>query len=436
MPQSGSVPLMSLRLLSLGVILYTLEAYTIGSIPLSWISNLAIILSACVLLSGRRIRVPAWPVALISLYLGVSLFALVWYNVSECTPAMPPRATSSYPVFIALRVFAILAFISAMISGYFTVVANYYTKLLTLQRWVLVFVFISALYIYFAQIHGMWEPLRNRMGTGGQDFSTEPMEFSYIFHRATGTFREPSHMAEFVSATMLLILPALTYHKTYKTARFKVIFVVAFILVFILSGSLLGLIAFVAGFSIYMMSGGKRLFGMFSRLICLFLFVLVAASTILDVNYFGAIEPRVQDIFSGGILSTNRNYVYVLAQTLDFRFIGYGLGNPALLFSSLAGSELAVPVLNLFLNIFLESGILGLGAILIVFFAPLLYFVRFTHRDPTLVAALAAHVSWIVAGIGRIPELNTMHGVVLGILFGLIYVQKCEWARRITGRET
>lgn len=411
----------SFRLLVLGMLLYTLEAYTIGPVPLSWLSSIALILSAGLILSGSRVFIPIMPVALLAFYLGVGVFSILWYNAWNSVPEMPFLATSSYPIFVALRVVNILAFISALISAYALVRSGLLDEFMAAHRKLLVFVTIAALYIYIAQITGGWEPPRNRTGTGGQDFISEGVSFSYLFHRATGTFREPSHMAEFLSAACLL---AFADRGSSRFFRFQWVFFIAVILCLIHSGSVLGLIAFSAGLPVFLFSRRKRLLLVPAALLIVLPPALIAANAMFGVDFLAAVVPRIEALISAGVSGTNRSSIYEAAQTLQLRAIGYGFGNVSLLMSQITASDLVTPVLNLFLAILLDTGPVGLLAVTIVFLAPFAYFFRSGPHDPVFLGALAAHVSWIIAGIGRIPELTSMHGVVLGLLFGLMFASR------------
>ena len=58
-----------------------------------------------------------------------------------------------------------------------------------------------ALYIYVAQLSGLPEPPRTRMGTGGDQQATT---FTYAFHRAMGTFQEPGDLASWLVLPLFL----------------------------------------------------------------------------------------------------------------------------------------------------------------------------------------------------------------------------------------
>jgi hypothetical protein len=394
----------------------TLEAYSLGPIPISWLSDIFFILSVLVIMNGRFF-VPIMPLALLLFYLSIGFLSTLWFSVLNDTPAMPPRATSSYSIFIALRVMGVISFISALTSAYSLIRSGHIQKLIDAHKKIIIFLMIVTIYIYVAQISGLWEPPRNRMGTQGQDYIEGGVHFTYLFHRAMGTFREPSHLAEFLAATSLLVFSGLS---SSSTLRFKYLFFIGVSLCLILTGSLLGIIAFFSGLMVFLFSATKR-FVLFPIYIIVLAFpLLFTANAIFNVDLISAIAPRIDAMINQGVSGTNRFDIYQAAQSLPLRLFGYGFGNASLILAQITHSDLVVAVLNLFLAILLDTGPVGLVAVLIVFLAPFFHYVGRNRRDPLFVGALASHIAWIMAAIGRSPELNPVHGIVIGVLYGLM----------------
>src|SRR5207248_9563510 len=76
-------------------------------------------------------------------------------------------------------------------------------RLFTAILAVAVLVSIAAIYIYIAQQLDLPEPPRSRLGTSG---GAQAVRFTYDFHRATGTFREPGLLASWLIVPFFICL--------------------------------------------------------------------------------------------------------------------------------------------------------------------------------------------------------------------------------------
>jgi hypothetical protein len=411
----------TLFLFSLGAFLTVLEAYSLFSIPLTWFSAIIYIVAAIVpLLSTGRLTVPRGT-SLLFLYLFWSLLALSLYLATNEPPAMPARTTTPYPVYLILRFLFVIVFIAVVTTSYWMVRRGALEQVIRVHAGLLAFVSISALYIYAAQIAGFWEPPRNRMGTGGQDFLSEGVHFTYAFHRALGTFREPSHLAEWLAAMVVFLLPVMASY--IRTLYWWLIVFLALVAI-TLTGSLLGAICLASGLlTLLILQKGLRLLASIAGLFLLMLAIVLVVNSALEIDVLGTLAPRFVEMIAGGVGATNRAYVYDYLEQVPLTFMGYGLGTGPLLFASALGSDFIVPFLNLFISVAHDAGLVGVVCIVIYFSLPFIFAFRYgISSNPLVAGCLASHVSWIFAYLGRSPELSPAHAVPVGILMACFFL--------------
>jgi hypothetical protein len=274
---------------------------------------------------------------------------------------------------------------------------------------------VTALYIYVAQLYGLWEPPRNRTGTAGQDFASEVVSFQYLFHRALGTFREPSHLAEWISGPTLIILAMLIKRPTFKLLA---IFSLS-ILCIVLSGSLLGSLGILAGILILLLFGVIKASLNVIIFFCVISVMPYLGSWLFDVNFFEAILPRLESLVYGGVGESNRAYVWEYLLDSPPPLFGYGIGNANLVFSEYRHTLLVSSHLSLFVNTLYSLGIIGLIILFPFIYKP--FFAasisRIARRDPVSVGCIAAHAAWIVFYLGHAEEFSFIHSAILGLLW-------------------
>ncbi|MCB0362452.1 MAG: hypothetical protein KDD35_07010, partial [Bdellovibrionales bacterium] len=223
-------------------------AYSIGPIPLQWVGQSGIVVLFFSIFLGRRIRIfPGFYMLVIFLMwtLGVTLANMLSADYSVL---VPPLATTPYLVYVSLRFFTLLSFISTVGVTYWLMEANQGEKFIRQCAYLGVIVALYGLYVYLAQVKGWPEIPRTRVGTTGKEQITV---FTYAFHRAMGSFREPSHLAEW------LILP-LFFSMSLKS--WKGVFLSLVIgSVLLLTGSLTGIVSSLFGFSMAALLGLRRL---------------------------------------------------------------------------------------------------------------------------------------------------------------------------------
>lgn len=394
-----------------------LGAYALGPVPVQWLAQLLAIGAAGFLVLGRRLPpVPG---------LGPWVWLVGWAAVltlgnlvlRDFAALMPPLATSAYPVFLALRFMTLLAFASAAALTYWIVRRGHQETVVRRIVWIGSAAAAAAIYIYFAQLNGWWEPGRTRVGTAGGEQSTA---FAYAFHRAMGTFREPSHLAEWLVLPFLL---AFTYRGRAKGLHIAVLSVAL-----LLTGSLTGILGVVCGMAGAMVLGNPFRAGRLKMLLRLAIVggLGLSAFGILAASRTGAtpkglvevFRDRIAPILEGGMVKSNRYYVYEYVAEQPPPLVGYGLGNGNLVFSEATDSAVTSSFLSIYLNTWYSLGVVGMVILALLLGGPVLRLAarRRFRTDPTLMPLMAAYLGWLVMYAVHSDELT----IPFGILFGLM----------------
>lgn len=402
--------------LSLVYGLSALGAYQLYSIPLQWLGSALLVFPfSYMAFQGQKYAVEVWiPVVLLLLVCLVSLTgALFWGTAIDFPSLLPERASTDYPVFVALRYFQLVVFVMIFLFTYSYLERNGPDRLAATTVTIGALVALYALYVYAAGMLDLPEIPRNRMGTGGEE---QYVVFSYAYHRALGSFREPSHLAEW------LVLPFfLSYWK--KTAYSRAVRVLIGFVVF-LSGSLTGIVAIILGYvisALIVFSPGDAL----RRLVNLALIVTVCAVLVFlfavpnsgePANIVAVLAERLGPIVQGGGLAvSNRGYIYEFSAQHQIPLWGYGLGNANLLLSGYMGLDLVVSFLNLYLSMAYALGYPGV-ILLVAFFAfPLLALLRARRgKRVQLFALLGAYIAWMLVYLVHSEELSISFGILYG----------------------
>lgn len=393
-----------------------LGAYNVGPLPVQWLAQ-ALVIGAAALLSLHHLyRVP-----------GMGLFAclLAWALVVTLANAalrdfagrMPEMATTPYPVFITLRFLAFLSFAGTVFLVYWLLVRGHQERIVRWIVWIGTAMGAVALYVYVAQLNGWWEPVRSRMGTGGGEQATV---FTYAFHRAMGTFREPSQLAEWLVLPFFL---SFTYRSRIPWAP-----TICMGSALLLTGSLTGIVGTLAG-----LLGAVILTNPFSaarlRLLAQVTLALAVSMVVFDrlamaygpakVGLFEVLQERLEPIlFAGGMEESNRGYIYEYVASQPFPVFGAGLGNANIVFAEHQGNPLMVSFISLYHNSLFSVGLVGLVLLAAFLVRPLLGVRRVpSHaRDRRFLVLLAAYVAWLVMFGVHSEELAIPFGIVLALL--------------------
>ena len=349
-----------------------LGAYSIWSVPFVWIAQAGeVALAAALIIGLNRVRnVPGGLVFIVFI-----AWALI-VNIlnAECFASMmPAMATLPYGLFIIVRYVNLLAFAAVFYLTFWLMTQGYSEFLVKGIVGVGTLVSLAALYIYIAQIYGLPEPSRTRMGTGGGEQATTFSLGSFFYTRALGTFREPSHLAEW------LVLPLFfSLARSNRAARVGTFLIGTTLL---LTVSLTGILsAMVGGVAAILISNPLRLENL-KRLVgvAAVLSVLAIGLQIVSVNaadeehsITSIVSLRTLEILEGGLGSSNRGHTYEFIADNPFPLVGYGLGNANIFISNAFGSDLVMSYLSLYINTLYSTGIVGLGLLLVFLVSPII----------------------------------------------------------------
>jgi hypothetical protein len=400
--------------LKAALVLGALEAVALGPVPLEWIGML-ILLGAGVLLLPRLVHVRQ-PGLLALLALGAWAVLVHAVNMVGCASVlncgpleMPEGATTSYPVYIALRYFVWLAFVAALALAAWLISRGQREVLTRFIVKLGVVVSVIALYVYVAHLYGLPDIPRTRPGTDGEVVSE--VTFSYAFHRALGTFREPSHLAVWLVLPFFLSLSG-------KLLNWRSVLMGTTLL---LTGSLTAFVAITAGalcaWAYLLLRGTKGALWLW-RLpvvaVILVSFALLPFYFLVEgdekVDLAAVITERAVPILESGITESNRGYVYEYAAATPLPIIGPGLGNSTLYFTEWMLSDVVVGFLSLYVNVLLSLGIIGLGLLAVFLARPIFQPVGHAREAWPL---YAAYFAWLV--------IFAVHAGELPLMFALTY---------------
>lgn len=414
MDQNPAITRTAFRMLSLTLVLHSLQAYAIGPVPIPWFAQ---ILSLYLFIwigfkSGLRLA----PGMVLFAFFFIYAFLITSYQmiIGDYARYMPAKATTPYIPYVMLRFMTIASFGSLVYVTFWFLVRGYKPKLIRFLTILCLVFSLAAIYIYLAHIYGLPEPPRTRIGTTGGE---QAIKFTYAFHRALGTFREPSHFAEWL--VLPLFMSFAGSGLLHNSARF---FGVSALL---LTGSLTGISAILAG-----MAGGFVFLMPWMHMAVVKSVIRMVIIGALGMSVFSALvssnsgkgadlievlTKRVAPISEKGLGQSNRNYVYNYLANKDIPWFGEGLGNSNLVFTQATGLDATASFLNLFVNIELSLGYLGLAVFVIFLVIP--FFVLFANRgyrfEPDHYFILAAFIGWMVA--------FTVHSEELTFHFAMIY---------------
>lgn len=395
-----------------------LQAYNIGPVPIDWLAQFGFIaLAVVLLLCGRPVSIPSLrPYAVLLIW--AVLVTAYQAGTRDFSIYMPEISTTPYPLFIALRFAAIAGFLAAAYCVVWLLQYGAPERIRVGIVLIATFLALVALYIYVAPSLGLPEPPRTRLGTGGKEQSTV---FTYAFHRALGTFREPSHLAAW------LVLPFfLSLIRKGLLPPFSTLVIGAAIL---LTGSLTGILSVTIGFTVAsLFFGARKSVGLRAsvRVGLVFLAALGVFSIFIQfgkgarADLFTVLIDRIGPIFAtNGFTETNRGYIYSYIQQVDYPAFGLGLGHANLLMGRDLGFGLLGNFASLYLNVWAATGFAGVILLAYGLLRPLaVVWLRRFEGDPTWIwAAIGAYVSWLTVFAVLYEELSIGFGVVLAFLW-------------------
>ena len=194
--------------LYLSFFLIFMDSYQISNIPLTWVGNFLLVMVCLVLFYKENIKFNFLSLIIVLISLTPTIFNFFSQSLDR-----------SEIFYTAVRLFSYLVFVFAIF-----VFSNTRYQIIILQ--VLKHVFLSitllSLYMYIAQLFNLYEPVRNRPGTGIFGFDIQSNFWSSESHRLVGTFREPIFLVSLLFPTFVVI--------HYKLLNSKVFYFLAGIL--------------------------------------------------------------------------------------------------------------------------------------------------------------------------------------------------------------
>jgi len=181
----------------LGFLLIFLEAYQIFSIPLSWIG-----LSLIFLYSFNFKNIFTTNPLLKVLLIGFIILIIIDLSFIASNPQLLNIQ------YFVLRIFNIISFVVLFILFKNNDVIQDLQLDTKITNFIIIFSVLS-IYIYFAQIFDLFEPLRNRSNTSVYSNSLQTTFWPEASHRALGTFREPSYLVSYFLPLIYLRIKSL-----------------------------------------------------------------------------------------------------------------------------------------------------------------------------------------------------------------------------------
>jgi len=291
------------------LIINTLAAYCIINIPFEWLSQAGFFAVIIFLSVGSNLYYVPGSKILIILFLWAVVINSINIFSTDYFALMPALSTTSYPLFICLRFIRLLSFIAAIYSVYWLLMkGNKYSII----KWTVIIgtlASIIAIYYYFVWVYDLPAPIPNRLSTAGNIPTEMPFFLSFIYCKK-------------------------------KLNIYAIIIGVTILLTGSLTGIIGGIIGFVAAIVITNIFKPNNL-KTFIRVIVLILIaltifnILAVSYTAEKINIFKVVSNRITPIFKGGMIQSNRGYVYKYISNISFVSVlfGSGLGNANILLS-------------------------------------------------------------------------------------------------------
>lgn len=398
--------------------LHGLQAYNIGPIPLDWVSQVLLIGTAAYLALKRPIALPSEFLGFKAFFGWVVIVTIIASALFDYSTYVPPNAANPYLIHMALRLNFFLAFFGAGYTVWWLCrqgLEERTTRAIVLIGGLLA---MAALYIFVAELTGLPEPPRTRLGTSGFEQATE---FTGGIVRALGTFREPSHMASW------MMLPLLTGLR--KPLRFGGIPMAMMALAILLSASLSSFIALSAALAVGMLFFGWRSTRVVTSL-ALTILLLGGGVMVFDmvsqsaskskVSFSKMIQSRIEPLIAEkGLKGSNRIHIYRYAEQQKPGLAGIGWGNANLVFAHGIGLDIVAAFSSLYLNALMSTGYVGLGLLIIAVLWPVVRAVgalRGRSGIAEMMAAMAGYVAWATLYTGLFEEFYPSFAIALALL--------------------
>lgn len=395
-----------------------LEAYQVDRFPIAWLASAGFVVLVLmhVLRSGAVMPVPGGVFFL--LFCSWSLLA-GGIGAPAFQELMPVEATLPYGPFTLARFFRLLAFASALYITVCLLREGHAPRLTAGIVGAGVILSLAALYMYFAGIYGWPDLPRTRMGTAGGAQAVTFSSGNLFYHRALGTFREPSHLAEW------LLIPFF-----FSFLRGRVLYRIATLVIaaaLILTVSMAGILSLVFGFLFVLLI--DRPLSRRNAGIALLAAVALAAGTLVadsvtistvekPDSLYAIIAARATDLFSEGLRASSRSYIYDFMDAHPLSWLGLGPGNTNILLARTLESRLVVSCLSLYVNILYSAGIIGFVFLSLFLLQPLAGYMLRSRKTmgPRGCVLLMAYIASLVSFSVLSEELTIPFAVAAGFL--------------------
>ena len=178
-------------LFSVSILLIIFDSYEIFKVPLSWLGSFLLTFIVFILYRKEEIKFNQLMYICVLLGLLPTLLTLTSSIYSE-----------EKSIYILLRIFSFLSFV---ITSFVIAKSNYKKVILKSLKSIFYITIFFSLYLYVAQIFNLYEPFRNRPGTGILGFDQQNNFWISGSHRMVGTFREPVFLVSILFPMFLVI---------------------------------------------------------------------------------------------------------------------------------------------------------------------------------------------------------------------------------------
>jgi hypothetical protein len=396
-----------------------LQGYAVAGVSFPWLAQvLTIGFALILLLQSRYVRVAGFgPLALL----------LAWGTVvtlanavsGEFEQLMPFHATTSYPMYVTLRLVVLCGFAAQVYLVSWLLSRGCMSAVIARTTTIATVIAVIAIYIYFAQLNGWPVPVKTRLGTDGGE---QKSIYSYAFHRATGTFQEPGDLAAWLVFPFFLGFLGRGRLLSASSALISA--------ALLLSGSLAAIVGslFGCGFAIVFIWPLRHISPARILQMCLaagaaaviFSFVAVANEG-GSTDLVSVLTDRLKPIMDDGVQASNRDYIYNFVADTPIPPFGVGFGNSNLILTVYHGSSVIVSFLSAYFVILYSTGYVGMLLFVMCLLAPLKAALNCRLSQnltrPAVLMALTATYSAYALMVGfRAEELPMSFGTVYAML--------------------
>jgi hypothetical protein len=408
--------------------LSSLAAYNIGPIPIPWMAEAGLVaLAVTLILYTNKVRaVPG--TALLFVFM-LWLFLLNVIAPGDYAHVMPELATLPYQLFIGVRYVNMFSFISSLYVVYWLLTEGYAREFTRGLVYVGLLVCLGAFYVYVAQIFHLPELPRTRAGTSGiqQNVTGNYSSGLFSYRRALGTFREPSHLAEWLLIPFFVSFLRKDFWGRFHSAILGLTLILTVSLTAIASitiGTFIALLITNPFNPKYMrLLGAAVIFAGFLYL-ALDRVVVGAVGEHADNTLAAVFTGRITGTLSGGFAKTDRAYVYELISEHPIPVVGYGLGNANIYGSAVTGNAAMMAFLSLYVNMLYAAGYLGFIFLALFLLRPVYYYIKSKplKQGVQVPLILIAYVSNLVSFAVLAEELTTAFAVICALLAYQVWI--------------